>query len=395
MATYNSTMHIVLWLKGILPTLCNEVGQIPSFKILASLKPCGVSTIRKAIHQLEKEGIVVSKHGYGTFLLQDNYKTVTSPHKVSKQNNLISTFNSSNDQPKEKPLIALLIPLYLNKKKVQKMIAQYMSFISAGVSQAADEFECEISVHFYEQHKDVSAKSIHGFIRYIKNNKCSAVLLTSISEVDVIKNIAATGIPGVLIDHWAPPSVNWLSILPNDFHAFREMVLILFQLQHKRMALIVDMDNNTLNPDILEGYQSGLKKIGINYDEKLILSVGIDHQEFKFFIRKLMRLLKSKNKPSALIIHTNFAVPGIVHALKSKGYSIPKDISVFIMGPEMDKVKYLNASGFKVDWHKMGRIAVARALDLINKRILTSTTEYIDMEYSPGETISFKPNNIV
>ncbi|PCJ60612.1 MAG: hypothetical protein COA79_08560 [Planctomycetota bacterium] len=385
MSSFNSTMHVLIWLKGILPILCNEVGQVPSFTKLAKLKPCGVCTIRKAMKQLEGEGYVASKHGYGTFLLSHHQGNITSPNQL--------TLNESPDQIKsafkiQRQKIALLIPITVSNIDLHQSVIQYLSFITSGATQASNENNCELTIHFYEQTKGSSEKTLNEFIRYIKSNNCSAVLVASIADEYVINKIAATGIPGIIIDHWAPTSTNWLSILPHHFQAFQDMVLVLVQLQHKRIALI-DREETSLNPEILKGYQSGLNKAGLEYDEKLVFNTTNGRESFNRMFKKIIKLLKSKNPPTAFISQTQYNVPNLIHSLTIKGYNVPKDISILTLGPKMDLVKHLNFAGYKVDWQGIGYNAIIRAQEILKKKKATSGIEYFKLDFVGGDTIAF------
>jgi DNA-binding GntR family transcriptional regulator len=72
MSTYNSHLHIVTWLKSILPFIINDLGDVPPIKTLAIMKGCSVASMHKAIKKLELDGLLVSRRGHGTCLRNFN-----------------------------------------------------------------------------------------------------------------------------------------------------------------------------------------------------------------------------------------------------------------------------------------------------------------------------------
>ena len=96
-------------------------------------------------------------------------------------------------------------------------------------------------------------------------------------------------------------------------------------LGHRKIGYINVKPDITIGIERLEGYNTGLKKAGIPYDQNLVKFSGFSIESS---YEKTKELFSQKTQPTALIPISNRVTIGALRALKDLKIKIPDDVSV-------------------------------------------------------------------
>lgn len=388
MPTYNSKLHIMTWLKGVLPYLCNEYGVVPTIKKLATMKGCSQATMYKAIKQLEEDGLLISKRGYGTCLKNSQFQSNVEPKKDFQ---IIA-----NDLPKttSKQIYVLILPVYNYVKPYPNIITGYLSDFCQGVFEAAEKYQIAIVIKYFDGNLDNRRKSIRAILAYIKKNSIKGIMTSGIVGHDLFKGLFNTGLPCLIVDHW-PLGLQIPSFNPNHFDAAKELVLVLASLKHKNIALI-DRSDSSVNPKIMSGYKAGLAAANLGINEDLIFNVRIN-----FLVRQneerlinFEKLILGDNRPTAFITFSSEVAMELIKFIERLGLKVPRDFSIIAFCSHKVEFNDIILSGIFYDWKSIGSISVDKLLGISLRKEKVVFDDYFKYTFLPGNTISynsFKP----
>ncbi|GAA4528223.1 LacI family DNA-binding transcriptional regulator [Brachybacterium paraconglomeratum] len=85
---------------------------------------------------------------------------------------------------------------------------------------------------------------------------------------------------------------------------------------------------------------------------------------------QLIRTILAEDRPDALVIHNESALPAIHRALSAEGVSMPSDLQVIVIAPrETTLLGAVEYTAVEIPVEEIGRIAVTTATDLIEGRV--------------------------
>lgn len=125
-----------------------------------------------------------------------------------------------------------------------------------------------------------------------------------------IVSLETTGYPSVHIDNQA---------------AAREMTDFLIGQGHKRIAFIHGQEASLLTKDREDGYRASMSAAGLDIEEGWIAGGNLNIQDT---IEATHRLLGHPNRPTAIFCANDEMAMGCLHAIKSAGLNVPRDVSV-------------------------------------------------------------------
>lgn len=98
------------------------------------------------------------------------------------------------------------------------------------------------------------------------------------------------------------------------------------QLGHTRIAHIAGPQSSIAGRERLEGYRSGLIRMGLPYDPKLVMEASeYDNTNGVVLMRKLLAM---PNPPTAVYVMCDLTAVGVLKAISEAGLTAGKDISV-------------------------------------------------------------------
>jgi LacI family transcriptional regulator, repressor for deo operon, udp, cdd, tsx, nupC, and nupG len=111
----------------------------------------------------------------------------------------------------------------------------------------------------------------------------------------------------------------------DNIAAARAMTSHLVSLGHRRIGVILGPKKSPLTRDRLRGHRNTLRAANIGFDESLLA-----HGDFTMHSggEAAQSLMQSKNPPTAIFCFNDEMAFGAIQWLKSKGLSVPQDVSV-------------------------------------------------------------------
>lgn len=140
----------------------------------------------------------------------------------------------------------------------------------------------------------------------------------------IVRAIEATGTPFVRI---SPGKTNGkqLSVSTNDREVCAEMTRYLAGLGHKRIAFITGDPNHAAVANRFLGYQDGLDESGLEFSEQL---VAAGDNSFGSGEACAEKLLKRKNRPTAIFAANDDMAAGVLRTANRLGIDVPDQLSV-------------------------------------------------------------------
>lgn len=273
--------------------------KLPNETELMEFLGVGRNTIRKAILEMEKEGIVKKQQGSGTFFIQ---------HKSNplKSGGLIGLANFYGME-------------YI-----------YTDIIKGVENALYDEgYSLVIANSIQDSLRDLSSlkmmldQDVKGLIFDLSMNFSGEI------KKPMIDLVKSADIP-VVTTHWNGSLTEFSTVSLNDEHGGYEATKYLISKGHRDIAIIYK-DNVQAGRRRFAGYKRALDEAGIKLDSDIIFSYDgrITHQnDADFGLRCTEDLLDSGAKFSAIFYFNDMIAMEGYKVLESRGLRIPEDISV-------------------------------------------------------------------
>lgn len=326
------------WLREQLPTLADELGQLPTERHLSKMRKASVTTVRKALYVLEQEGMVARCHGKGTFL---RHATVNGTAALAKR-----------VEPAAPAAHTISVLAHEAGPSGYPKRGIYQDAYR-GIFNEATARGIALSVSLYTGR----AASVDRFLSIVANSKVEGCILVGMSDEPMQQRIAAAVPAGVVVDHWPAAGTNFDSVETDSQGDTREAVRVLAHLGHQRIAF-VDRARSELNPDRRAGYEEGLKEAGLEAPASYRLNVKASRDEADKALKKLMAL---KDAPTAVIAYEDGLCEMLRRAAEHQKIKVPGQLSIVGFGslPEIE-ADPARASCMATDFERMGRMAVQR-----------------------------------
>jgi len=212
-------------------------------------------------------------------------------------------------------------------------------------------------------------------------DKAACVIIIGRVIPEAIEDLSRRGVPVVLVDNRIAYS-KASAINTNNMEAVSESVKILSQIGHKRIAFLCNHQDKKAYTYTFHqrqiGYMAGMAAAGLPIDKELMIIVeGADYDNEKFDwdkcrqdLRDLGRKILELNPlPTAVVAVNDMTAYLLRDVLLENGLRVPQDITIVgydgLHKLSMEKTGYAPLSTQVVDWRKLGREAVALALDIM------------------------------
>jgi LacI family transcriptional regulator len=274
---------------------------IPSEEELAEQLNVSRMTVRRALVELTREGLLHRVIGKGTFV-RDNF----APQK-KRSKNVISVLFPDNAAPG-----AQLDFFYYR--------------ILHGVFAGANDSDLMIT------YSKVSG-SPEDFVLNLRRDKAlRGLIVLGVSDQRVLQALTKVTVPIVLLDSVQPESGSIFDEVnhsgePGVFAA----VSYLIRLGYRSIALMPTDNPNALNIERRQGYERALAAHGIALRNELIHPVPIYPEAAYAAMRGI---LNSADVPTAVVCTSDQLAVGAMAAVNDHGWRVPKDISIVGYGDE-------------------------------------------------------------
>lgn len=230
-----------------------------------------------------------------------------------------------------------------------------------------------------------SAEKFDEVVNVLVNRQVDGLILVAVENSEqTILNLQKSEIPFVLVDR-SFPGISTNSILLDNYKASFDSTSYLIKQGHQHIAF---MNYHTTMSHLLErskGYMDALMQNNIEVSEKLMPE--INPLNYKAEIQRAIgHLVSSMKRCDAIYFATDrIAIYGLQH-LNTLNIKVPDDISVFSFDEaEAFELFYCRVSHARQPLENMGRVAVTRLLELVNKNKIINQV-YLESDFVFGKS---------
>ena len=182
------------------------------------------------------------------------------------------------------------------------------------------------------------------------------------SDPEVVE-LVQSDIPVVTIDHTFDKRT---AIISDNVKGMNELITYIYEVcGHRRIAYIHGADSSVTQNRIASFYRT-MESFGEDVPDEYVLE-GI-YRDTDTAYRQTLKLLDLKNPPTCIIYPDDFSCIGGINAIKSRGFSIPGDISVAgYDGINVAKVLEPKITTIEQDTKTIGKRAAEKLINLIEK----------------------------
>lgn len=177
-----------------------------------------------------------------------------------------------------------------------------------------------------------------------------------------VKELVAGDIPVVTIDY---TFANRTCILSDNVTGMEELVTYIVNQGHDKIAYIHGADS-LVTQNRLSSFYNTMEKLDVKVRDEYVRE-GVYHSP-DISARITEELLSLKDRPTCIIYPDDFSCIGGINVIKSKGLSIPDDISVAgYDGQRIARVIEPKIATYKQNTEELGRIAARKLIGLIQQ----------------------------
>lgn len=143
------------------------------------------------------------------------------------------------------------------------------------------------------------------------------------AEAYALEYLSKQSAPVVLLDRFLPVEMDQVGT--ENERPMAQLVEHLAELGHRRIGLVAGLEGLSTTEERIAGYRGGLLRAGLPLDDRLIAHGGSLHEPARIATH---RLLDDGKPPTALIAANNSMTIGVMHALRDRGLSVPRDIAL-------------------------------------------------------------------
>lgn len=264
-------------------------GRLPSIRELSKHMGLNHVTIRQAISQLADEGLLVSEHGRGTYVLEGR----AASSKLEG--------------------ISIVLP---------SLEFSLCEAISRGVSMTVRDRDISVAVKDYETNPIIEAE----YLEYFMTRKNQGAILYSSLEPQAIFSVIKTifqETPLVLIDRYIQDVPTWHATSDNVQGGY-DITRHLIERGYKRIVFAYDVDVTSVRLR-MEGYRRAMEESDLRTKSYILNSPGYPSKLPCDTTRKLMQ---NGPIPEAIVYANDLRALMGLREIKAMGFKVPGDIAV-------------------------------------------------------------------
>lgn len=253
--------------------------------------------------------------------MNDSYEISNSTkekiQKYAKEHNYKPNFNALSLKNRSTRTIGVIIPTMLN---------YFFAQVFKGIEKTALEKGYKVITCISNQSYD---KEIE-IIEMLSNGSIDGFLLSLAKETELnnnfnhFKDSINNGTPIVMFDRVAQ-SIECDKVITDDLEGASNTVEFLYKKGHKKIAFVSTISDLHIGKQRLLGYKKGLEKMGLPFNEDLVLNiVERDYKKYKNIVRPFIK----SNDLDAVITTGESVAVSVMKAVKKNGKKIPKDVAV-------------------------------------------------------------------
>ncbi len=253
--------------------------------------------------------------------LNDSYEisqtTKEKIQKYAKEHNYKPNFNALSLKNRSTKTIGVIIPTMLN---------YFFAQVFKGIEKTALEKGYKVITCISNQSFDKEVETIE----MLSNGSIDGFLLSMAKETELKNNFnhfsesIKNGTPIVMFDRVAQ-SIACDKVITDDLEGACNTVEFLFKKGHKNIAFVSTMSDLHIGNQRLLGYKKGLEKVGLAFNENLVLNiVERDYKKYKNIVRPFIK----EHTIDAVITTGESVAVSVMKAVKKTGKKIPSDVAV-------------------------------------------------------------------
>ena len=312
---------------------------IPPMRELS--RRCRVSelTVRRAIQELAQEGVLSSRPGSGTFVLDAPLPKARTP-----------------GEPEPLPHNVHDTDIGVAFANIAEGYPLFEQFVKGMRSVVGD----RCLLQFFEQPVDTRDAAIQAGRFPIR--QISGLVVFAPINLELVSRCRRESVPCILMF----PSVTegqGPCVIVDYESGMTDAMLHLHDRGRDRIAFVSSGPHLWSTSQYVNAYRTGLKWLKLESLDDWLIHAG--HDELAGF-EATRTLLAQEPRPDAIIYGTDFAAKGGIHALGQAGLRVPKDVAVIGMGNAlrpMESAIELTTLDIKV--HEEGRVAASVLMRLV------------------------------
>ena len=293
-----------------------------------------VTTARRALLELTRQGLIYRQAGVGTF--------VADPASNKRLALVFAGFESAR----------------------WRSASSSIGDLVGGVSDVAWRHDSSLALIRHDQPLDTSFLT-----RLIRQGTADGLLLRLAGNVreEMVSLLEDAAFPHVFIRRYLPGRPI-SAVVPADDVGMRLAVGHLARVGHRRVALVTAVPDMVLTRDRVRGYRSAVGDFGLEADDRLIALAEYYSADAARDLTLELLSLPSHVRPTAIIADA-VMVPGVYDAASERGAAIPADLAVvgYDEAPEARSLQP-RLTFVRTSHYEIGQAAAQALLDLISGR---------------------------
>ena len=151
------------------------------------------------------------------------------------------------------------------------------------------------------------------------------VILVGVYHDDFVLKLKDIGVPMMLVDYFIPTE-DLPAVLIDNADGIMKACKYLAEGGHTRVAYISGDDEETSTQERLYGYIRAVDLFGFDKDKSLVIKSGAGRIDSAF--KAMEMILDTNSHPTAVVAYNDIIAIGAMEAIKQRGLSVPKDISI-------------------------------------------------------------------
>jgi LacI family transcriptional regulator len=240
----------------------------------------------------------------------------------------------------------------------------YFGEIIKGVSEIAEKNNLNIILFNTDNYLEKEIRAIN----LLKEQRIKGIIMTpGFGEEEFnetyIKTITTLNVPIILVS--ADIKFTKLNgVLVDQVKGGFDATDLLIKEGHTKIGVMAGLLSSEPVIDRLEGYKKALMENAIPFNEKYIY-YGQFKLEKAYEITK--KLLKEKERPTALVVFSNMMTMGVIKALKEEQKDIPKDLAII----GFNRVDFLDIVGLNITYMEdypveLGKASMEMLCDILS-----------------------------
>lgn len=329
--------------------------KLPSENVLCMRLDVSRETVRQALEQLSKEGLIVKIKGSGTY--------------INKTEALSRELGSAS--------AALKIGLIL-----QGQDSNANSKLIDGIRNALSEKEVDLKCFFTDNKfssersclEVVTHQDFNGFI--VDGVKASLMN----PNLDCYRYLYQKKVPVIFYNNYYK-ELKYPRVINHDSKCARDLVKRLTDAGHRYIAGIFVYDNYQ-GMEKFRGYVAGLRKYGAEFDDDYVKWCVSNEAHTEQFYKEVGKFLRGLPKTTAIVCCNYMILQAVLRYLKTAERRVPDDYSVVCLDYSNDDWETVGVTCSICPGYEMGRQVGRRLMQMIENR------NYDDNGYS----YLFEPN---